>query len=147
MRTSAAAPLLLAAFFFAGCNCNPKPVPDAGTEPDASVEVDAGYDAGTDEPDAGEEDAGPPPELKITRLLPPRGASAGGTPVMIEGSGFLRDFAPSGTQARAVTTIRIGGNQVQDFQIIDDATIEVRTPPGVAGAASVTMQKIGRAHV
>lgn len=141
MRTSSAAPLLFAALFFAACNCNPvRPPPDAGFEPDASVEVDAGFDAGMDVPDAGDEDAGPPPELKITRLLPPRGASAGGTPVMIEGSGFLRDFAPSGTAAKGVTTIRIGGNQVQDFQIIDDATIEVRTPPGVAGAASVTMQ-------
>ncbi len=129
----------LAALAFSACNCNPKPAFDAGV-PDAAVEVDAGFDAGVDVPDAGEDDAGPPPELKIARLLPPRGATAGGTPVMIEGSGFLRDFAPSGTQARPLTTLRIGGNQVQDFQIIDDGTIEVRTPPGVTGPASVSMQ-------
>ncbi|MBL8913972.1 MAG: IPT/TIG domain-containing protein [Archangium sp.] len=122
---------------FAGCNCDPKPRPDGGI--DASVEEDAGFDAGGEEFDAGEEDAGPPPELRVRRLLPPRGASAGGTPVLIEGSGFLRDFAPSGTQARPLTTIRVGGNQVQDFQIIDDETIEIRTPPGVAGQASVSM--------
>lgn len=138
MRTSFKL-LFLAAFVLSACNCSPKPVPDAGV-PDAAVEEDAGFDAGVEVPDAGEEDAGLPPELKIVRLLPPRGASAGGTPVLIEGSGFLRDFAPSGTQARPLTTLRIGGNQVQDFQIIDDATIEVRTPPGVAGPASVSMQ-------
>lgn len=139
MRTSSLQSLLFVALI-SGCNCQPPQRPDAGTE-DASVEFDAGFDAGIEEPiDAGEEDAGPPPELRVTRLLPPRGASAGGTPVMIEGTGFLRDFAGSGTQARPLTTIRIGGNQVQDFQIIDDQTIEVRTPPGVAGSASVAMQ-------
>ncbi len=121
--------------------CPPKVTPDAGVEPDAGEELDAGFDAGQVEPDAGEEvDAGPPPELRVTRLLPPRGASAGGTPVMLEGSGFLRDFAGSGTVAKPLTTLRIGSNPVQDFQIIDDRTIELRTPPGAAGQASVTMQ-------
>ncbi len=139
MRTSSLQSLLFVALI-SGCNCQPPQRPDAGDE-DASVEFDAGFDAGIEEPiDAGEVDAGPPPELRVTRLLPPRGASAGGTPVMIEGTGFLRDFAGSGTQAKPLTTIRIGGNQVQDFQIIDDQTIEVRTPPGVAGSASVAMR-------
>lgn len=131
--------LFLAAFVLSACNCNPKPVPDAG-EPDAAVEVDAGFDAGIDVPDAGEEDAGPPPELRLTRVLPPRGASAGGTAVLLEGSAFLRDFAGTGSQAKGVTTLRIGGNQVQDFQIIDDETIELRTPPGVSGPASVAIR-------
>ncbi len=139
MRTSSS-PLLMAALLlvFAGC---PRPVvtPDAGSDAGVVVE-DAGFDAGIEVPDAGEVDAGLPPELRIARLLPPRGASAGGTAVLLEGSGFLRDFAPSGTQARPLTTLRIGGNQVQDFQIIDDNTLELRTPPGVAGAASVSMQ-------
>ena len=51
-------------------------------------------------------------------------------------------FATShtGSQAKGVTTLRIGGNQVQDFQIIDDNTIELRTPPGVSGPASVSMR-------
>jgi hypothetical protein len=49
---------LIAAFALSACNCAPKVVPDAGT-PDAAVEVDAGFDAGVDEPDAGDEDAGP----------------------------------------------------------------------------------------
>jgi hypothetical protein len=121
--------------------CPPRVTPDGGTDVDAGQDVDEGFDAGIDEPDAGEEvDAGLPPELRLTRLLPPRGASAGGTPVLLEGSGFLRDFAGSGSAARSQTTIRFGSNQVQDFQIIDDRTIELRTPPGVAGATSVSVQ-------
>lgn len=121
--------------------CPPKVTPDAGVDVDSGIEEpDAGFDAGLEEPDAGEVDAGLPPELKVTRLLPPRGASAGGTPVMLEGSGFLRDFAGSGSVAKPQTTIRIGSNPVQDFQIIDDRTIELRTPPGAAGAASVSVQ-------
>lgn len=140
--TRAAWPAFVLVAIVSGCNCPGTNKPDSGTpEEDASVEFDAGLpeDAGSMDPDAGDVDAGPPPELKVTRLLPPRGASAGGTPVEIIGSGFLRDFAPSGTQARSVTTLKIGGNQVQDFQIIDDETIEVRTPPGVSGPASVAI--------
>lgn len=111
-----------------------------GSGEDASVEFDAGVDAGQPvTPDSGTPDAGPI-ELRITRLLPPRGASAGGTTVMIEGSGFLRGVAASGTQAKTLTTLKVGGNQVQDLQIIDDATLEMRTPPGVAGNVSVTLQ-------
>lgn len=110
-----------------------------GSGDDASVEFDAGFDAGQPVVDAGTPDAGPI-ELRITRLLPPRGASAGGTTVMLEGSGFLRGVASSGTQAKPLTTLKVGGNQVQDLQIIDDATLELRTPPGVAGNVSVTLQ-------
>ena len=65
----------------------------------ARGEVDAGFDAGQPVEDSGIPDAGPPPELRIRRLLPPRGSSSGGTPVLLEGSGFLRNFAPTGSQA------------------------------------------------
>ena len=139
MRLTAAL-ALGAALVFSAC---PKPPvkTDAGPDPmDAGMMEDAGFDAGPEMPiDAGTEDAGPPPMLSLKRLLPPRGATAGGTPVLIEGSAFLRDFATSGTQARPSTVIKVGGNQVQDFQIIDDETIEIRTPPGVTGAANVTL--------
>ncbi len=120
---------------------SPKPKVDAGPElPDASVEMDAGFDAGNGmSTDAGPVDAGPPPELKVKRLLPPRGPTAGGSTVIIEGSGFLRDFAPSGTQAKKVTTLKFGSNPVIDFSIIDDETMEVRTPPGATGAVSVSV--------
>lgn len=140
MRTSSS-PLFLAALVLALTGCpRTSPRPDGGVAPADSGVDDAGHDAGLDPVDAGTDDAGAPPELRINRLLPPRGATAGGTPVLIEGSGFLRGVAGSGTQARPLSTLRVGGNQVQDFQIIDDGTIELRTPPGATGAASVTMQ-------
>ena len=34
MRATSAAPIFIAAFFLSACNCNPKPVPDAGTDDD-----------------------------------------------------------------------------------------------------------------
>lgn len=136
----------LAALALSACNCDPKPRPDAG-EPDAAVEEDAGFDAGMEEPDAGEEDAGPPPDLRLNRVLPPRGASAGGTAVLLEGSAFLRGVAGTGSQAKPLTTLRIGGNQVQDFQIIDDETIELRTPPGVSGPASISIRNTNGSFV
>lgn len=141
MRLSAAL-ALTAAVAFSACNCTPAQSKDAGVQDSGVVTVDdAGFDAGVMEPpDAGEPDAGPPPMLSITALLPPRGASAGGTSVLISGSAFLHDFAGSGTEAKPNTVIKIGGNQVQDFQIIDDETIELRTPPGVTGPASVSLQ-------
>lgn len=124
-----------------GCGCGKPMTPpvDSGV-PDSGMPMDAGMDdAGMVEPDAGQEDAGPPPELALRRLLPPRGSSAGGTAVLLEGSAFLRDFAGSGTQAKPLTSIKVGSNPVLDFQIIDDETIELRTPPGVAGRASVSL--------
>jgi hypothetical protein len=70
-------------------------------------------------------------------VLPPRGSSAGGTSVTLTGSAFLRNFAGSGSQAKPATQLRIGGNPVQDYVIIDDQTIELRTPPGMTGAVTV----------
>jgi hypothetical protein len=124
----------------AGCSCGSTTTPTDSGVPDASVDMDAGVDdAGTEVPDAGVEDAGPPPMLALRRLLPPRGSSAGGSSVLLEGSAFLRDFAGTGSQAKPLTSIKVGSNPVLDFQIIDDETIELRTPPGVAGPASVSL--------
>ncbi|MBL9038924.1 MAG: IPT/TIG domain-containing protein, partial [Archangium sp.] len=136
-RTSNLAWLAFTALAFTACPRTP-PRLDGGTVADAGIEEDAGLpideDAGTPV------DAGAPPELKIRRLLPPRGPSGGGVNVLLEGSGFLRNFAPSGTQAKRVTQLSFGSNPVIDFQIIDDETLEARVPPGVAGPASVTIQ-------
>ncbi|MHB8874819.1 MAG: IPT/TIG domain-containing protein [Myxococcaceae bacterium] len=122
-----------------GCGCNPTPVtPDAGAD-DAGFdagEVDAGFDAG--EPDAGE-DAGPPPELKIFKVLPPRGGTAGGTQVLITGQGFVRGFATRATEAKKVTSLKFGLNPSQDFQVIDDNTIDARVPAGKAGLANLSI--------
>jgi hypothetical protein len=125
----------------AGCSCGPKtPVLDGGTQ-DAGVdagEVDAGaIDAGP--ADAGVVDAGPPPMLKILKVLPPRGGSSGGTNVLLQGSGFIGNFSTRGTEAKKVTTLKFGSNSVIDYQIIDDETLELRSPPGAAGPSHVTM--------
>ncbi len=131
---------MLAAFALTAC---PRPTSkvDAGGEVvDAGEEV---VDAGSEPTvgvDAGSMDAGPPPELRVRRLLPPRGSSAGGSTVLLEGSGFLRDFARTGSQARPLSTIRFGTNPVVDVTIIDDSTMEVRTPPGLTGATTVSVQ-------
>ncbi len=132
---------LLAALALTGCPRKQTPV-DAGlSELDAGVEVDAGLeeDAGVTA-DAGEVDAGPPPELRVRRVLPPRGSTAGGNTVLIEGSGFLRDFASTGSRAKPLTTVKFGTNQVPDLTIIDDRTMEVRTPPGLTGGTGVSVQ-------
>ena len=128
--------LLIAA---SACNCGSKSTRDGGTQVDAGFDggIDAGIitpvDAGTD---AGEVDAGPPPELKILKILPPRGPSAGGTLVTLQGSGFLRPFAKTGSEAKPVTTLKFGQNNVIDYTIIDDETLELRLPPGVQGPAT-----------
>jgi hypothetical protein len=60
--------------------------------------------------------------------------------VLIEGSGFLRDFASTGSRAKPLTTVKFGTNQVPDLTIIDDRTMEVRTPPGLTGGTGVSVQ-------
>jgi hypothetical protein len=104
--------------------------------------ADAGLDAGTEGDDAGTgvPDAGPPPELKILRVLPPRGSSAGLTQVVIEGSGFLHGVAERGSDAKKVTTLKFGSNPSLDFQILDEETIDARVPQGKAGLVKVTLE-------
>lgn len=130
---------LFAAGLFAGCPGPTQPGTDGGTDP-----VDAGFDAGTPvEEDAGtppDMDAGVPPELAILKVLPPRGPTTGGISVVFQGSGFVRGVADRATEAKKKTTIKFGSNPVQDFQIIDDETIDVRVPPGKAGLTNVTIE-------
>ncbi|MFL5319649.1 MAG: IPT/TIG domain-containing protein [Myxococcaceae bacterium] len=114
------------------------PKPDAGNDEDSGVVVE---DAG-ETPDAGPADAGVDgglPDLKITKVLPPRGGSSGGTQVLIQGSGFVLGVAERATEAKKVTTIKFGSNPAIDFQIIDDQTIDVRVPPGQAKTVNVTL--------
>ena len=123
----------------AGCGCGPAPV-GAG---DGGV-VDAGRaDAGVTRVDAGTDgghDAGLPPALRLTRLLPPRGPAAGGSVATLEGTGFLQGIGTSGSQAKPLTSIAFSSNPVLGFQIIDDTTIELTVPPGVVGPVSVSMK-------
>jgi hypothetical protein len=118
--------------------------------PDAPVEVDGGVDAGVEEDagtdaggglDAGElPDAGPPPELKLQKVLPPRSPTTGGVQTTFQGSGFVRGTGERATEAKKRTTVKFGSNIVQDFQVIDDGVIDVRVPPGKAGPTNVTIE-------
>lgn len=142
MKASGFSLLLLLAFVH-GCACEKSPsFGDAGTDVDAGADagsIDSGVDAGA--PDAGlDPDAGPPPELKLLKVLPPRGSSAGGTQVLLTGSGFVRNFASRGSVARQETKLRFGNNPVVDIQIIDDETMEIRSPPGKAGLTNLTLE-------
>ncbi len=123
----------------AGCPDDPQPQTDGGT--DAGEVADAGTDAGIDLPDAGggDEDGGVPPELTLQRVLPPRAPTTGGVQTTFQGSGFVRGTGERVTEAKARTTIKFGSNIVQDFQIIDDGTIDVRVPPGKVGLGNVTI--------
>ena len=141
MRTS----LLLTALLLTltACNCGKGTMPvDAGQGSDSGTPLtDAGFDAGQGGRDAGSADAGTDagrPELTITGLLPPRGSTGGGTSVVLTGSGFLRSVASTGSIAAPLTSLKIGSNPVLTFQILDDQTVELLTPPGLAGAANVS---------
>jgi hypothetical protein len=133
---------VLAAFLSACGGCGRTPVrPDGGVD----TEVDAGGDlpdAGGPE-DAGTADAGSPdaglPELQLLRVLPPRGGAAGGTQVVLQGSGFVEGVAATATGAKKVTQVTFGANPVLDFQVIDDSTIDLRVPPGAVGKVNVTL--------
>ena len=140
-QSSRWAVVLAAALMASGCSCGP-----ARNTRDGGLEQDAGFDAGEVDPgrsdagaDAGVVDAGPPPVLKILKVLPPRGGAAGGTSVLLQGSGFIKDVSTSGTQAKKVTVLKFGSNSVIDFQIIDDETLELRSPPGTAGPTTIAL--------
>jgi len=59
---------------------------------------------------------------------PPQGAVAGNTRVFVRGHGF---------PVRAAVDVRFGGNLASDVRVLDDRTIECRTPAGVVGLAAV----------
>lgn len=124
----------------AACGAERRSGWDGGSSEDAGTQGPA--DAGSS--DGGAEDGGadagvlPPPRL--LGVLPGRGESGGGTWVALRGSGFLKGVASSTTEAAKRTVLRAGASQVRDFRIIDDALIELRTPPGPAGAASLTLE-------
>ncbi|HVG61709.1 MAG TPA: IPT/TIG domain-containing protein [Hyalangium sp.] len=131
---------LLLLVLLSACGGERRPGGDAGTSDDAGTRVpgDAGgSDAG---PTDGGADAGVLPPPRILGVLPTRGESGGGTWIALRGSGFLQGVASSTTEAAKRTVLQAGGTRVRDFQIIDDTLLELRTPQGAAGAASITLE-------
>jgi hypothetical protein len=132
--------VLLLLFLLAACGGERRPGVDAGTPEDSGTSgpPDAGStDAGVAD---GGVDAGPLPSPRILGVLPARGESGGGTWITLQGTGFLRGVATSTTEAAQRTVLELGGSRVRDFQIIDDTLLDLRTPPGPAGAASITLR-------
>ncbi|GEN06716.1 hypothetical protein MFU01_17530 [Myxococcus fulvus] len=76
----------------------------------------------------------------IQSALPTRGERGGGTWVTLKGRGFVEGVARGAPEAAARTTLRVGSNPVRDFQLIDDSTLDLRTPPGVAGTVDLTLE-------
>src|SRR5437773_2547522 len=69
---------------------------------------DAGADAGLS-PDAG--DGGTGVTLKLLKVSPPRGPSTGGTPLILNGAGFVFGFAEVGDKGvKDKTQILFAGN-------------------------------------
>ncbi len=78
---------------------------------------------------------GPPPPLDppmVTSVAPNTGPLSGGTPVAIQGEGFLPN-----------TTITIGTATLQDLVYVDHFTVTGTTPPGSSGAADITVEQGG----
>jgi hypothetical protein len=105
---------------------------------------DGGRDGGG--PDAGKTDAGPidfdgggPVSVVLSQISPDRGAAAGGTPVTLSGSGFLSGLLSDPAEAATVTSVTFAGNPVLGVSVLTDGTIQVTSPPGLAGAADVTV--------
>lgn len=139
-------PLALSfALLAAACGDPAHPGSDAGF--DDWVPTDGGHqpnrpDAGEPgEPDGGDlPDAGPRFDVEILSATPPRGQLSGGTVVALSGYGFVDGFAESGGLAASEqTSISFGGNPALDLTVIDDDTIEVRSPPGVRGLADIVL--------
>ncbi len=134
----------LAAALLTACGPSSSGHPDSGPNvPDGSVQPDGGTpdgggDGGADAGDGGADGGSVP--VVLGSLTPPRGALEGGTLVVLRGSGFVNGFAQNGgLEASAQTTVTFGGNAAVSVNVIDDVVMEVKTPPGTAGEADVTV--------
>lgn len=117
----------------AGDDAGTVDVADAGGNPTADAgAADGGADAGS--PDAGRV------VLSVRTVTPPRGQLAGGTVVVLAGRGFVDGFAQvGGLEASAKTQVSFGGNAAVDVNVIDDDTLEVKSPTGARGAVDVVL--------
>ncbi|HZI10286.1 MAG TPA: IPT/TIG domain-containing protein [Myxococcus sp.] len=132
MSRGARLPLWLLALLFLACGDTVRPpgvTPDAGLT-DAGMDLDAGTTP----------DAGSLPAPSIHSSLPARGESGGGTWVTLRGTGFVQGIAATPSEAARRTVLRVGTREVRDFQLIDDTSLDLRTPPGAVGPAAITLE-------
>ncbi|MCP3059142.1 IPT/TIG domain-containing protein [Myxococcus sp. K38C18041901] len=135
MRTTSSLAFSLIATMLIACGGTSRP---PGTPPDAGLDDGGVPDAGAR--DAGTRvDAGAPVAPVIQSVLPTRGERGGGTWVTLKGRGFVEGVARGAPEAAALTTLRVGPNLVRDFQLIDDSTLDLRTPPGAVGPVDLTL--------
>jgi IPT/TIG domain-containing protein len=115
---------------------------DSGFDADGFGDADGQASDGDDlSPDGDSADADQGPiELAVQGVLPSRGPIEGGTWANIIGSGFVNGISDSPFDVRDVTDVTFGDNSAIDIEIIRDDMISVRTPAGIAGQTSVTVE-------
>lgn len=123
--------------------------PGASAPENPSDETPPGTEDPSDPPPPGDNGGGSGPgdgttpkvTLRIDRMTPSRGRTAGGTLVVLTGRGFAEGFAKTGgRQASDQTSILFGSNPSLDINVIDDDTLEVRSPAGVVGTVDVKLE-------
>ncbi len=67
----------------------------------------------------------------ITTVSPPAGSNAGGTVVLIKGTGFL-----------TATSVQFGGIDATSFTVTSDTRITAITPPGTNGPVTVSVDNV-----
>ena len=72
------------------------------------------------------------PGQTLVTIEPSQGTSAGGTQVVLRGSGFLDPANP-------VQGVRVGGKDALDWEIVNDETIVFTTPPHPLGRVTVAV--------
>jgi hypothetical protein len=83
-----------------------------------------------------------PGDPKLYAVSPPEGAQSGGRVVLLHGHGFARLRGDGGAEP-AGTNIRFGSSQLPAPEIIDDATVRVRSPVAEVGTANVRLGEAG----
>ncbi|MBI4917998.1 MAG: IPT/TIG domain-containing protein [Acidobacteria bacterium] len=73
-----------------------------------------------------------PPAPTVTGVVPPTGVAAGGELVTVNGTNFVTG-----------ATVTFGGNPATGVVVVNPTTITCSTPPGVAGAVTVSVTTTG----
>src|SRR5690606_24639411 len=80
-----------------------------------------------------------PRTLRLDSIHPPRGHVVGGEAVVLKGQGFLDK---AGRPDSASTQVLFGSNPAIGVRVVDDTTINLRTPVGLVGETDVTITNL-----